>query len=227
MTIPPNPPNSVRQLADLQITFPNENFNFHVIGNYQLMPHLLRQKPIHPFLSIPKQFCKVEWLKLLALAWGAACVMTNVEAQTLPQVVDRALQLYPSIQSANAKAQASRADIARARSAHQPQIGFTLTGNQYSSGSIPSSVGRSVLSPTAKLNLWSGGKIEAEANRAEALTLAAELQRDGTLDDVALLAAEAYLNWDKTADLHTERRWKTSKRSLRSMWVVELITNKH
>lgn len=203
MTIPPNPPNSVRQLADLQITFPNENFNFHVIGNYQLMPHLLRQKPIHPFLPIPKQFCKVDWLKLLALAWGAACVMANVEAQTLPQVVDRALQLYPSIQSANAKAQASRADIARARSAHQPQIGFTLTGNQYSSGSIPSSVGRSVLSPTAKLNLWSGGKIEAEANRAEALTLAAELQRDGTLDDVALLAAEAYLNWDKTADLYT------------------------
>jgi adhesin transport system outer membrane protein len=53
------------------------------------------------------------------------------------------------------------------------------------------------------LNLWSGGRIEAEANRAEALTRAAEFQRDGTLDDVAQQACEAYLNWDKTADLYS------------------------
>jgi outer membrane protein, adhesin transport system len=203
VSIPPNSPISVRQLADLQITFPNENFNFHVIGIYQLMHQLLRQKPIHQFLSFPKHSRTLEWMKLVLLAWSTACAMTTADAQTLPEVVERALQLYPSIQSANAKADATRADIAKARSAHQPQFGVTFSGNQYSSGSVPSSIGRSVLSPTAKVNLWSGGKIEAEANRAEALTRAAEFQRDGTLDDVAQQAAEAYLNWDKTADLYS------------------------
>jgi adhesin transport system outer membrane protein len=118
-------------------------------------------------------------------------------------VVERALQIYPSIQSANAKASASRADIDKARSAHQPQIGVTAASNHYASGTIPSSVGRTSLSPTAKLNLWSGGKIEAEATRAEALTRASEFQRDGTLEDVAQQASEAYLNWDKTADLYS------------------------
>lgn len=138
-----------------------------------------------------------------ALMWALACASGPAMAQTLPQVVERALQAYPSIQSANAKANASRADIDKARSAHQPQIGLTAAGNQYSSGSVPSSVGRTSLSPTAKLNLWSGGRIEAEATRAEALTRAAEFQRDGTLDDVAQQACEAYLNWDKTADLYS------------------------
>lgn len=128
--------------------------------------------------------------------------MTGVQAQTLPQVVERALQVYPSIQSANAKALATRADIDKARSAHQPQIGVTAASNRYASGTIPSSVGRNTVSPTAKLNLWAGGKIEAEANRAEALTRASELQRDFTLEDVAQQACEAYLNWDKTADLY-------------------------
>lgn len=129
--------------------------------------------------------------------------MASLGAQTLPQVVDRALQIYPSIQSANAKAQAARTDIDKARSAHQPQIGVTAATNHYASGTIPAAIGRTSLSPTAKLNLWSGGKIEAEATRAEALTRAAEFQRDNTVDDVAQQACEAYLNWDKTADLYS------------------------
>jgi adhesin transport system outer membrane protein len=140
---------------------------------------------------------------LTALSWAFASFMTNATAQSLSQVVNRALQAYPSIQSANAKAQAARTDIDKARSAHQPQVGVTAASNHYASGTTPSSIGRTNLSPSAKVNLWSGGKIEAEATRAEALTRAAELQRDGTLEDVALQASEAYINWDKTADLYS------------------------
>ena len=58
---------------------------------------------------------------------------SSLGAQTLPQVVERALQVYPSIQSANAKAEAARTDIDKARSAHQPQIGVNLTTNRYNS----------------------------------------------------------------------------------------------
>ena len=127
---------------------------------------------------------------------------SHTHAQTMIDVVQRALTLYPAILSAQAKAEAARADIARARSAHYPQIGLSASNNSFSSGSVPSSIGTNVLSPTAKINLWSGGRIEADAERSEALTLASELQKTATMDDVALLAVEAYLNWARTADLY-------------------------
>lgn len=142
-------------------------------------------------------------MKSTALTGLGALMGASLGAQTLPQVVERALQVYPSIQSANAKAEAARTDIDKARSAHQPQIGVNLTTNRYNSGALASSMERLSYSPTAKVNLWSGGRIEAEATRAEALTRASELQRDGTLEDVAQQAAEAYLNWDKSADLYS------------------------
>ncbi len=137
--------------------------------------------------------------------WGvlAAGLSINLQAQTLPEVVNQALQAYPSIQAAAAQTSAARADIARARSAHYPQLGMSATANAYSSGVFPSGTSRTALSPTAKLNLWSGGKIEAEVERAQALTQAAEFSEASTLDDVAQLAAEAYLNWAKTADLYS------------------------
>lgn len=194
----------IRQLADLQISLITENCIFNVICICQLMFQLVRQK-LSPLLRpvLRHRLCNAGGMKLTVLACASGLGLSSLEAQTLPQVVERALQVYPSIQTANAKAQAAQSDIARARSAHQPQIGVTAYGNQYGSGSIPSSLGRSTISPTAKLNLWSGGKIEAEAQRAEALTKAAEQQRDGTLEDVAQQASEAYLNWDKTADLYS------------------------
>lgn len=131
-----------------------------------------------------------------------ASVAVSVQAQTLVEVVNQALQTYPAVLSAAAKTSASRSDIARARSAHYPQLGMTATANAFASGAYPSGTSRSSLSPTAKVNLWSGGKIEAEAQRAEALTQASEFLQANTLDEVAQLAAEAYLNWAKTADLY-------------------------
>lgn len=141
--------------------------------------------------------------KKAGLCGFIAGLSLGVQAQTLPEVVSQALQTYPAVLSAGAKAAASRTDIARARSAHYPQLGMTASANAFASGAFPASTSRTALSPTAKMNLWSGGKIEAEAQRAEALTLASEQQQATTLDEVAQLAAEAYLNWAKTADLYS------------------------
>lgn len=127
----------------------------------------------------------------------------TAHGQTLTEVVNQALQTYPSILSAAAKASAARSDIARSRSAHFPQLSMTATSNAFASGTYPAGTSRSSLSPSAKLNLWSGGKIEAEAQRAEALAQASEHLQANTLDEVAQQAAEAYLNWAKTADLYS------------------------
>lgn len=141
---------------------------------------------------------KTAYLVLLAALGPAA-----LHAQTLPQVVNQALQTYPAVLSASARTAAARNDITRARSAHYPQLGVSATATSYASGSLPLNTERTAISPTARLNLWSGGRIEAEAQRAEALAQASEHLQANTLDEVAQLAAEAYLNWAKTADLYS------------------------
>ena len=136
---------------------------------------------------------------ILLMAFAPAAL----HAQSLSQVVNQALQTYPAVLSASARSAAARTDITRARSAHYPQIGLNASVNAFSSGALPVGTERTSLSPTARVNLWSGGRIEAEAQRAEALTLASEFEQANTLDEVALLATEAYLNWAKTADLYS------------------------
>ena len=138
------------------------------------------------------------WLCALCCAVFSVCT----QAQTLGEVVQQALVSYPAVVTARAKMEAAQADIARARSGHYPQISMGLSANSYASGAIPASVGRTTLSPTAKVNLWAGGRIQAETERSQALTAASEAQRLVTQEDVALQATEAYLNWSKASELH-------------------------
>jgi outer membrane protein TolC len=192
-------------LADSSVEFFNENFSFNVTGNSNSMIHLECQKYLLQLsVQLKHVYCRLPRLKFAKYTFLlSAYVSLNVHAQTLSEVVNQALQSYPAIQAAAAQASAARADIARARSAHMPQVGVAATASAYGSGTLPTGASRSSISPTAKLNLWSGGKIKAEVDRAKALTQASEFQEAGTLDDVALLAAEAYLNWAKTADLYS------------------------
>ena len=140
------------------------------------------------------------FLRALSLGGLVLCA-SHAQAQSLPEVVQQALARYPSIVAAQARAEAARAEIGRARSQHFPQISVGAGHNSYSSGQVPSSLGRNTYSPAAKVNLWSGGRIEAEAERAEALTQSSESQGRVTLDEVALQASEAYLNWLRMLDL--------------------------
>jgi adhesin transport system outer membrane protein len=184
-----------------------ENYSFHVLGNFLLMLNMIYQKRTRSNGPMPiaharfwagsKQVWQVLGTFVLSGLTASVC------AQSLPAVVSKALQDYPSIQSANAKSAAARSDIARARSAHYPQIGVSATANAYASGTALPSNQRLTLSPTTRLNLWSGGKIEADSQRSEALARASEFQQAITLEDVAQQAAEAYLNWAKTADLYS------------------------
>ena len=137
---------------------------------------------------------------VLAVALSAA-MGTQVHAQSFSEVVQNALAMYPGIQAARAKTEAARADIDRARAAHYPQISYGYTRSSYASGNLPSTVEANTRSPSLRLNLWSGGRIEADAKRAEALTESSVFAEAATRDDVALLAAEAYINWARSIEL--------------------------
>lgn len=134
----------------------------------------------------------------------ALCVLgAGAQAQSFTDVVQNALTIYPSLISAKAKTDAARSDIERARAAHYPQASMGLARNSYGSGKLPatSSVKSNASTPSARLNLWSGGRIEADARRAEALTEGSEFQEAVTRDDVAQLAAEAYINWARSLEM--------------------------
>ena len=95
----------------------------------------------------------VQWLA--GLVCGLA--LWDVQAQSLTEVVQQALASYPALAATQARTDAARADIDRARSAHYPQISLGAGVNSYASGSMPASLGHTSLSPSARLNLWSGG----------------------------------------------------------------------
>lgn len=129
-------------------------------------------------------------------------VYRSVQAQTLTEVVQNALANYPALQAARAKTEAARSDIERARAAHYPQIAYGFTRSKYSNTELPASTKQNMNTPSVKLNLWAGGRIEADAERAEALTFSSEQLEAVSRDDVAQQAAEAYINWARTLDLY-------------------------
>ncbi len=143
----------------------------------------------------------VNLVRIAVIGLGLFGSVGSASAQSLTDVVRLALGSYPALAMAQARADAARAEIARARSAHQPQLSIGGGLNAFSSGNLPPALGRSSFLPSARLNLWSGGRIEAEAERAEALTLAGEAQQRLTQDEVALQSSEAYLGWLKGHDL--------------------------
>lgn len=126
----------------------------------------------------------------------------SVQAQTLTEVVQNALANYPALQAARAKTEAARSDIERTRAAHYPQIAYGFTRSKYSNTELPASTKQNMNTPSVKLNLWAGGRIEADAERAEALTFSSEQLEAVSRDDVAQQAAEAYINWARTLDLY-------------------------
>ena len=140
--------------------------------------------------------------KQTSLVWAALCVWgATVQAQSLTEVVQNALAVYPTLQSARAKSEAARFDIDRARSAHYPQISYGYTASQYANTDLPASTKKNLSTPSVRLNLWSGGRIEADAQRSQAQAIGSEQFEAMTRDDVALLAAEAYINWARALEL--------------------------
>ena len=125
----------------------------------------------------------------------------SLHAHTLTEVVQNALANYPTLQAARAKTEAARSDIDRARAAHYPQISYGFTRSHYNNTALPASTKQNMNSPSVKLNLWAGGRIEADAERSEALMASSEQFEAFSRDEVAQQAAEAYINWARALDM--------------------------
>ena len=135
------------------------------------------------------------------LSLAVCAFVGTAQSQSFTEVVQNALAVYPTVLSSKAKTEASRSDIDRARAAHYPQVNYGYTRNKYQNTDLPASLRPNTNTPSVRLNVWSGGRIEADAERAQALTLSGENLEAATRDEVALQASEAYINWARAADM--------------------------
>jgi adhesin transport system outer membrane protein len=144
---------------------------------------------------------KQQQINLVCVASVMLVFGLQAQAQSFTDVVQNALAMYPSMLAAKAKTDAQRSDIDRARAAHMPQVSYGLARSQYANSNLPASIKPKTSTPSVRLNVWSGGRIESDARKAEALTQSSEFQEALTRDDVALLAAEAYINWARALEM--------------------------
>jgi outer membrane protein TolC len=119
-------------------------------------------------------------------------------AQSLNEAVVIALDQYPAILAAQARAQAADADIQRAQGAHYPQISWQGTQSNYNTTGISNAW---VQSPVVNVNIWAGGKIEADVERSRALADASVQQQRITRDEVVLMLIEGYMYWARGLEL--------------------------
>lgn len=161
----------------------------------------LKVKPImtRMFAKFPSLMAStsrlVKFAPCAALLMGAGLA----HAQSMTDAVYIALEQYPSILASQAKSSAAEADITRAQGAHYPQVSWS--GTQSSYGNNNSGANSWIQSPTVNMNVWAGGKIQADVDRSRALSSASQQQQRITKDEVALLVIEAYLNWSRGLDL--------------------------
>ena len=66
---------------------------------------------------------KQKWYFPASVALGF-CIAGGVQAQSLNDVVRKAIVDYPSVAAAKSKVEVNRADIDRARAAHYPQLTY-------------------------------------------------------------------------------------------------------
>ncbi|CAN1526991.1 TolC Outer membrane protein [Burkholderiaceae bacterium] len=131
----------------------------------------------------------------LALLFGLSGASAG---QSLNEAVVIALDQYPAILAAQARAQAADSDIQRAQGAHYPQVSWQGTQSNYNTTGISNAW---VQSPVVNFNIWAGGKIEADVDRSRALADVSVQQQRITRDEVALLLIEGYLNWARGLEL--------------------------
>ncbi len=127
----------------------------------------------------------------------ATCQAAEKYTLSLRELVSYAVREYPTILSAQANAESANKEIDRAKAALWPTIGFNTnyqTRNQMGAG-------RGILAaPEVRYTVFAGGGISAEIERNEKMANAARGKITVAQNEVALIAAEAFINFGRAQE---------------------------
>lgn len=116
-------------------------------------------------------------------------------AQTLSQVVQYALENYPSILEARSTKDSALTEIEKARALHWPTLGAAASSKDASFNP-----GSSSTSAVGRMNVFAGGGIEARVKRETFGAKSADFKIAETSEEVAFQVAQAYLDAIRALD---------------------------
>jgi outer membrane protein, adhesin transport system len=127
----------------------------------------------------------------LLLAWP------HSHAQSLPELIDEVLSTHPSVRSQRALGESAKDAVEGAKWQFYPtpSIGFEQVDTSKSDPNYPSYGDKSVTTLRLQQPLWTGGRLTAGLERAQAGVRVSQATLDGTRQDLALRVVQLYADW--------------------------------
>jgi adhesin transport system outer membrane protein len=132
---------------------------------------------------------------LLVCSVLLACPIS--QAQSLPQLIDGVLSTHPSLRSQRALTDSARDAVEGAKWQFfpTPSVGFEQVNAGPSDPNYPSFGDKHVTTLRLQQPLWSGGRLTAGVDRANAGVAASQASLEGTRQDLALRVLQLYADW--------------------------------
>jgi adhesin transport system outer membrane protein len=132
-------------------------------------------------------------------ALTAALGLTHApgHAESLPQLIDGVLASHPSMRAQAALGTSAReaAEAARWQFFPTPSIGFEQVDAGSSDPNYPSYGDKNVTTLRLQQPLWTGGRLSAGMDKAEAGLLASRATQEAVRQDLALRVVQVYADW--------------------------------
>lgn len=145
----------------------------------------LRVRTIAPVLCI-RAFCA------LCFGW---CVPGLT--QSLPSLIEGVLASHPSVRSQLAQGESAKqaVDAAQWQFYPTPSVGFEQVDANPSDPNYPNFGDKNVTTLRLQQPLWTGGRLTAGLNKAQAGVLSSQATLEGTRQDLALRVVQIYSDW--------------------------------
>jgi outer membrane protein, adhesin transport system len=129
---------------------------------------------------------------------AALCLAQSpLHAQSLPELIQGVLTSHPSLRSQRALGEAAKVAVEGAKWQFfpTPSIGFEQVDAGQSDPNYPAYGDKNVTTLRLQQPLWTGGRLTAGLERAQAGVAASQATLDGTRQDLALRVLQTYADW--------------------------------
>ena len=118
-------------------------------------------------------------------------------AQTLPTLIDGVLSSHPSVRSQLAQGESAKQAVEGAQWQFYPtpSVGFEQVDANPSDPNYPSYGDKHVTTLRLQQPLWTGGRLTAGLDKAQAGVLASQATLEGTRQELSLRVVQIYADW--------------------------------
>lgn len=115
----------------------------------------------------------------------------------MPELIDGVLAVHPSLRAQRALTESANQSVAAAKWQFYPtpSIGFEQVDASRADPSYPSYGDKNVTTVRLQQPLWTGGRLTAGLNKAEAGVLVSQASLEGVRQDLALRVLQFYADW--------------------------------